>query len=99
MHFLSAPDKGQSDALNKALKILNGDIIGWLNVDEYYLPGTFRKVIKNLSDNSLDGLYSNLEFVNKYKKHLRILYSHKPVKWLSSFHCFIPSATFFFAKR
>lgn len=99
VHFLSAPDKGQSDALNKALKILNGDIIGWLNVDEYYLPGTFKKVIKNLSDNNLDGLYSNLEFVNKDKRHLRTLYSHKPVKWLSIFHCFIPSATFFFRKQ
>src|SRR5215212_4667074 len=35
----SEPDDGQSDALNKALVEATGDWIGWLNADEFYLPG------------------------------------------------------------
>jgi glycosyltransferase involved in cell wall biosynthesis len=99
LKWISEPDKGQSDALNKALKMTTGNIIGWLNADDYYLPFTFEKVIRNFVNDDLDGLYSNLEFVDKNKKNIRTLYSHKPVKWLSLFHCFIPSPTFFFSKK
>lgn len=34
--WLSEKDKGQSDALNKGLALANGEIIGWLNSDDYY---------------------------------------------------------------
>ena len=40
----SEPDDGQSDALNKALTLSTGDWIGWLNADEFYLPGAFQAV-------------------------------------------------------
>jgi glycosyltransferase involved in cell wall biosynthesis len=35
----SEPDGGQSDALNKGFAHVNGDIVGWLNSDDLYLPG------------------------------------------------------------
>lgn len=43
-YWCSEPDAGQADALNKALSHATGDIIGWLNVDEYYEPKVFRLV-------------------------------------------------------
>lgn len=43
-----APDRGQSDALNKALRLSRGRIIAWLNVDDYYLPGAFDAVVPKL---------------------------------------------------
>lgn len=39
--FISEPDRGQSDALNKGLALVTGDIIGWQNADDLYLPGAF----------------------------------------------------------
>jgi glycosyltransferase involved in cell wall biosynthesis len=36
LRWVSEKDKGQSDALNKALSICTGDIIGWINSDDYY---------------------------------------------------------------
>ena len=34
--WVSEEDEGQSDALSKALSMSSGDIIGWINSDDYY---------------------------------------------------------------
>lgn len=42
--FISELDSGQSSALNKGLSLVRGDIIGWMNADDAYLPNAFSKV-------------------------------------------------------
>lgn len=42
--LISEPDDGLSDALNKGLRLADGDIIGWLNADDLYLPGALSAV-------------------------------------------------------
>jgi glycosyltransferase involved in cell wall biosynthesis len=39
--WISEPDQGQSDALNKGFRMATGDIVGWLNSDDRYLPNCF----------------------------------------------------------
>jgi len=39
--WISEKDQGQSDALNKGFSYATGDIYGWLNSDDLYLPGAF----------------------------------------------------------
>jgi len=39
--WVSEPDDGQTDALNKALRRATGEIIAYVNSDDYYLPGAF----------------------------------------------------------
>ncbi len=41
---VSEPDQGLYDALNKAIALTDGDIIGHLNSDDLYAPGALRKV-------------------------------------------------------
>src|SRR5688572_23602687 len=36
VRWVSEPDRGQSHALNKALAMSEGEIIGWLNADDAY---------------------------------------------------------------
>ncbi len=42
--WLSEPDAGQTQALNKGYRLAAGEIFGWLNCDERYRPGTLRLV-------------------------------------------------------
>lgn len=43
-YWVSEPDSGQSEALNKGFATASGDIFGWQNSDDIYLPGAFKKV-------------------------------------------------------
>lgn len=40
LHFLSEADHGQSDAINKGLRIAKGDVLCYLNSDDILLPGS-----------------------------------------------------------
>lgn len=42
--WLSEPDDGMYDAINKGWALSHGDILGWLNCDEQYLPGVLESV-------------------------------------------------------
>ena len=49
--WVSEKDQGQSDALNKGFAHCTGDIYGWLNSDDIYLPGTFKNIASIFSQN------------------------------------------------
>ena len=46
LYWVSKPDKGQTDAINKAIEKSTGDIIGWLNSDDAYVDDILDEVIK-----------------------------------------------------
>ncbi|NMC63309.1 MAG: glycosyltransferase [SAR324 cluster bacterium] len=48
--WTSEKDRGQSDALNKGFSRATGDIIGWLNSDDWYAPNIFFDVAEALKD-------------------------------------------------
>lgn len=49
--WVSENDNGMYDALNKGLKKAEGEIVGHLNADEQYLPGTLKLVIDFFTKN------------------------------------------------
>lgn len=46
IRWISEADQGQSDAMNKGIKMAKGDIIAILNVDDYYEPNVFNRVLE-----------------------------------------------------
>ena len=49
----SEADDGQSSALNTGFNIVTGDIVGWLNSDDTFQPGTLSEVAKVFSNKSI----------------------------------------------
>jgi glycosyltransferase involved in cell wall biosynthesis len=48
--WVSEPDKGQSDAINKGFQRAHGEIFAWLNCDDTYLPGAVRTAVQFLAE-------------------------------------------------
>ena len=44
--WISEKDKGQSDAMNKGIRMAQGDILGFLNVDDFYEPNVLCRIIE-----------------------------------------------------
>lgn len=49
--FVSERDGGLSDAMNKGIAQAKGDVIGWLNADDCYLPGALARVAREFRAN------------------------------------------------
>lgn len=43
-YWVSEPDRGQSHAINKGFARATGDLLVWMNADDYFLPGAFREI-------------------------------------------------------
>ena len=55
--WVSEPDEGQTNALNKGFNKSTGEIVAWLNSDDYYLINTFNKLIKFINENPSAFIY------------------------------------------
>lgn len=54
--WISEPDSGQADAINKGFSRAKGEIIGWLNSDDIYLPGALQQAVDILASQPEHGL-------------------------------------------
>lgn len=89
----SEPDSGQSDALNKAFLRAEGRWIGWLNADEFYLPGGLAALIEAGERTSADVVYGDTVWVDESGRMLRLVPQHGFTRMvLRLYGCFIASS-------
>ncbi len=73
-YWVSEKDNGQADAINKGFARATGDIVAWLNSDDYYLAGTISAVVKVFEENpDVVLVYGNMLAVDEHGKTFNIL--------------------------
>jgi glycosyltransferase involved in cell wall biosynthesis len=71
IRYVSEPDQGQSDALNKGLRMASGEIIGWLNSDDVYRPHAFRSVLQKFDDPNTHWVFGKVDVINEEGVEIR----------------------------
>ena len=81
-YWVSEPDEGLYDAMNKGIKVCTGDIIGILNSDDVYFSDALKFVNQYFTEQeNLDFLFGTVE-----KHKLMYGYSPRKIKWTFGFY-------------
>jgi glycosyltransferase involved in cell wall biosynthesis len=100
IEWVSEKDNGQAHAVNKGLKKVTGDIIGWLNSDDVYYPDAFKCVRTFFEENpSVDVVYGKAYHIDKQDQ---IIEAYPTERWnvehFKSF-CFLSQPAVFFRRK
>lgn len=65
--FVSEPDQGIYDAMNKGIGLATGDVVGILNADDFYVNHDVLSRVASafMSDSGVDALYADVEYVKR----------------------------------
>lgn len=100
--WISEPDHGQGDALNKGFRMATGDIIGWLNSDERYRRGCLQTAVDALSAHtSVDVIYGDYTWIDETGRIQQIRREIEFNNFVLLYHrvLFIHTAATFFRRR
>lgn len=65
-YWVSEKDSGQADAINKGMARSKGEIVAWLNSDDYYQPGTVSAAVRTFEQNpAVDLIYADMLAVDE----------------------------------
>jgi glycosyltransferase involved in cell wall biosynthesis len=79
-HWVSEPDSGQSDAINKGMRHACGDILAYINSDDMFIPGALLKVAKTFIElSNIDIVYGITRPIDNRSKLLPVHEQHKNV--------------------
>jgi glycosyltransferase involved in cell wall biosynthesis len=63
---ISEPDKGIYDAYNRGLKLATGEVIGFINSDDFYCSdNVIAQVVEAFSDPEIEAVYADLVYVDQ----------------------------------
>ena len=99
--WVSEPDRGQTDAVNKGLQRAQGELVGWLNGDDAYVSENVDRAVQRLLDQrELDAVYGGLQIVNEAGALKR---DFRPARWSWRRYLFfgdnVPTPTILFRRR
>jgi len=76
LRWRTGADKGAADAINKGFALGSGEIFGFLNADDLYLPGAVSAAVRHLADSDAAAVYGEAWWIDEAGKRI----SPYPVK-------------------
>ena len=98
----SEPDGGQSEALNRGFRQATGDLIGWLNSDDRYRPGSFECVRRAFAENpNIDVIYGDYALIDEAGHVLKVKREIEFNRFVLKYHrvLYIATTATFFRRR
>lgn len=84
--FISEPDKGQLDAVQKGILRATGDVLYWLNADDAVMPGVFRTVAEVFSkDPTVEYVYGDNYWFQEEARKFGVAHSVKRLSFWDQF--------------
>jgi glycosyltransferase involved in cell wall biosynthesis len=92
--YISAPDRGAADAINRGFSQSTGEVLAWLSADDTYLPCAITKAVHALgSDPTISAVYGQAWLVDRAGTRLR-RYPTQPADHLTHECCICQPACF-----
>ncbi len=101
LYWVSEPDDGMYDAINKGWARATGEVLAWLNCDEQYLPGTLATVSRVFAARpNKDFAYGHALLIHPDKRLISFR-TAVPLRrfYIRSIHLYIHSASLFVRRR
>lgn len=101
LRYISEPDRGLYDAMNKGLRLVTGDVVGILNSDDFFTTDhSLEHIAQAFQDEHIDASYGNLYFVHPQRPNVPIQhYSARHFRrWMLRFGFAPPHPTFYCRK-
>lgn len=101
LKWVSEPDQGMSDGINRGFRKATGDWVMWLNTDDYLLPGALAKVAAVANQHpTADIIYGDCLFVDQARQPIRRKRDHRFHFGVLLFYgCYIASTSTFLKRR
>jgi glycosyltransferase involved in cell wall biosynthesis len=71
VRWLSEPDRGQADAINKGFAMATGEIFAWLNADDRYLPGAVAAAVAELRATDAGVVYAGWRQIDEQGRTIK----------------------------
>ena len=101
LKYVSEPDKGIYDAMNKGIRMATGEVVGILNSDDFYTSHDVLETVANkMQEAEVDAVYGDVHYVDdkNLTKCVRY-YSSKPFRrWMMRLG-FMPAHPSFYCRR
>jgi len=101
MRWVSEPDKGQADAINKGWRMAKGEILAYLNADDTYTPWAVETAVKYLTEHpDVYMVYGDCNIINERGEVIgRDEAEEFDLRKAICLTCSVPSTTIFFRRR
>jgi glycosyltransferase involved in cell wall biosynthesis len=98
IRFISGVDKGVGSALNKGYKLSRGEIIGWIDSDDFYAPDAVETAIRFFQKNpDAFFVYGGCNLINAKSEVIGcfVIKDFNLNEWINIWHYIVFCATFF----
>jgi glycosyltransferase involved in cell wall biosynthesis len=101
LRWISEPDSGQTQAVNKGLALAKGELIAWLNADDAYIPDAVDRAIAHLdSEPEAMAVFGGIRFTDEdgavFRTHVPKRFSWRRYLYLGSY---LPTPTIIFRRE